>query len=156
MRTNTDFSTDFRYIWQGIKYRCINEKSTDYCRYGARGINIEPSWRNSYKAFKQYLIDSIGHRPRGKTLDRIDNNRGYVYGNLRWASPTEQAMNKGENPRLNVEVSQLDTTGKLLRHFESPVVARKFLNVHLRNYQIIECCNNERDTAHGYQWRWRY
>jgi hypothetical protein len=156
MTINRDFSTNFSYIWDGIKYRCRNPNSPDYARYGGRGISIDPAWNNSYRAFKQYLIESIGHRPTGKTLDRINSNLGYIRGNLRWASPSEQAMNKGENPRLNVEICQLDNTGKLIRYFESPVVARKFLGVYLKDHQINQCCKGDRDTAHGYKWKWRY
>lgn len=46
-------------------------------------------WRNS---FERFLAD-MGEKPKGKTLDRIDNNRGYEPGNCRWATPKEQSLN---------------------------------------------------------------
>lgn len=39
------------------------------------------------------FLNDMGIRPIGKTLDRIDNNKGYFKDNCRWATPYEQTMN---------------------------------------------------------------
>jgi hypothetical protein len=57
-----------------------------------------PEWRTSFSAF----IAHIGARPPGMSIDRIDNNRGYEPGNVRWASPLEQSQNS-RRPKLNAD-----------------------------------------------------
>lgn len=77
--------------WQSAIYRCHNQDSKDYPRYGALGISVCDKWRNSFESF----LDDMGERPDGTTLDRHPNNVGnYEPGNCRWATNTEQARNK--------------------------------------------------------------
>lgn len=76
----------------GAKQRCTNPACNQYVDYGLRGIEFRfPSIR----AGTEWVLMNIGPRPEGRySLDRIDNNRHYEPGNLRWASYSEQARNK--------------------------------------------------------------
>lgn len=86
-------STEFR-IWQGILSRCTNEKDTRYEYYGGRGIGLDPRYLEpDGQGFLNFLKD-VGKRPKGKTIDRVNNNRGYWPNNMRWATNTEQASNR--------------------------------------------------------------
>ena len=76
--------------WQAMKFRCLNPRSKDYHRYGARGIKIHPAWIDSFEAF----LADVGVRPPRTSIDRIDTTGDYVPGNVRWATNSEQACNR--------------------------------------------------------------
>ena len=80
-------------IWGSMKTRCHNKNSKDYPRYGGSKIFVCEEWLNDFESFFQH----VGKCPSNKhSIDRIDNNRGYEPGNVRWASPLEQARNKAK------------------------------------------------------------
>lgn len=72
-----------------MKTRCRNTKIKDAHRYSLRGITYDPSWEN----FENFYKD-MGDKPEGRSLDRIDNNKGYSKENCRWATPKEQRLNQ--------------------------------------------------------------
>ncbi len=76
--------------WKAAKQRCINPNDGSYSDYGARGITMADEWMDSFEAFYEH----IGPRPKGTSLDRIDNQRGYEPGNVRWTTIEEQNNNR--------------------------------------------------------------
>jgi hypothetical protein len=80
--------------WKHIKARCLNPKDKRYKDYGGRDITMYPPWIGNYPAFRDYVNQHLGPRPSPKhTIDRKENDSGYVPGNLRWATPPQQANN---------------------------------------------------------------
>jgi hypothetical protein len=56
-------------------------------------------WVTDFSAF----VAHIGLCPPGHTLDRIDNNKGYVPGNVRWATTNQQSRNRRVTVRVDFE-----------------------------------------------------
>lgn len=80
--------------------RCTNPKMPNFERYGARGIEVCEKWRKSFIAF----FSDVGERPSAKhSIDRIDNAKGYVPGNVRWATITQQARNKSSTRLFTID-----------------------------------------------------
>lgn len=79
--------------WLNMRQRCSNPKNPLYKYYGARGIRVCERWDD----FPTFLID-IGEPPTLKhSLDRIDRDRDYEPGNVRWATAEMQNNNKLNN-----------------------------------------------------------
>jgi hypothetical protein len=77
--------------WASMNSRCYSTTHPQYDDYGGRGVRVCETWRNSYEEFYKH----IGPRPTDKhSLDRIDNNKGYEPGNVRWATYEEQNKNR--------------------------------------------------------------
>ena len=82
-------------IWRAIKGRCLDPGNKWYKNYGGRGITVYPPWIESYARFKADILATMGERPsREFSIDRIDNDKGYEPGNVRWAAPKTQNRNK--------------------------------------------------------------
>lgn len=77
--------------WRGILQRCADPNCKAWKYYGGRGIKVSRLWRHDFAAF----LAHVGKRPSRKhSIDRINNDRGYFPGNVRWATAVQQANNR--------------------------------------------------------------
>jgi hypothetical protein len=83
-------------MWTNAKTRCFSAGRRDYKNYGGRGITMCAEWVHDFAAFFAH----IGPRPStAYSIDRIDNDRGYEPGNVRWATRSQQNKNQRHSPR---------------------------------------------------------
>ena len=82
------------YAWQNMRRRCYDVKTINFNKYGGRGISVCDDWHD----FINFYND-MGERPKGMSLDRIDNNKGYYKDNCRWTNRTTQSRN--QNTRVD-------------------------------------------------------
>lgn len=79
--------------WAAMIQRCTNPNHRQFGRYGGRGITVCDEWRTSFVAF----LNDVGSPPGPRySLDRIDNDKGYEPGNVRWATQSQQCLNRSE------------------------------------------------------------
>jgi hypothetical protein len=122
----------------GIYQRC-HGTHIQYYNYGGRGIkcwwyekygqgwkpNIQQSKpsRLDYPIWKQkmleYLITLPGHDVINNQLDRIDNDRGYEPGNLRFVSSKVNRENVRTVRELQQRINELET---YLVHRQRPIL----------------------------------
>lgn len=84
--------------WGMMKQRCRNPKAQMYSKYGGTGIDYDDRW----EVFENFLED-MGPAPKGTSLDRKDNSKGYTKDNCRWATPREQTNNRGVTVWVDIE-----------------------------------------------------
>jgi hypothetical protein len=86
--------------WVSALGRCHNPRHKQWELYGGRGIHVADEWRDDFAAFFAY----IGPKPSPQhSLDRIDPNRGYEPGNVRWADWFVQGNNRRNNHMVVVD-----------------------------------------------------
>lgn len=85
-------------IWKAMNWRCDSVKG--HPAYLKKGIQVCAEWsENNPEGFNNFIKD-MHPRDGNKTLERIDNTKGYCADNCKWASMKEQQNNRENNHTL--------------------------------------------------------
>ena len=98
--------------WGSIKARCNNKNSNHYADYGGRGIKVCRRWLK----FDNFQ-DDMGERPKGTSIDRINNNGNYEPSNCKWSTKKEQSNNRRNNIVIKYKGNEKTIT-EWARHFK--------------------------------------
>lgn len=112
-------------IYNGMRSRCCNSKSTSFKYYGEKGITICDEWLNDFKSFVDWAYAN-GYND-SLSIDRIDNSRGYCPDNCRWIALNDQFHNKTNNVWLshNGETHTMSEWSKILNFSYTLAKSRK-------------------------------
>ena len=137
----------FYDVWAHMKDRIYNPNNPEYYRYGGRGLTTD------YDAFVAFFDDyyasylqTIAMYPNTRiSIDRIDNNLGYVRGNISWATPIQQTRNSTTVKQFIAQApnGQLYLTNNQLQFG---------LNHGLESKHISDCLLGKQATTGG----WRF
>jgi hypothetical protein len=98
-----DFTSPTYHSWANAKKRCVNPNADQYEWYGERGIKMCAKWFNSFKAF----LKDMGEKPKGMTLERVNNDGDYTPENCKWATHKENCRNRRTTRWVNFNGEKL-------------------------------------------------
>ena len=87
--------------YRAMLNRCFNKKHSSYKNYGEKGITVSKDLM-PFINYKNYVCSLAGYdddlaKHKKISLDRIDVNKGYEKGNLRWTSYNVQLANQSHS-----------------------------------------------------------
>lgn len=80
--------------YTGIVSRCTNTACAAYKHYGARGITFHGPWLRNRKRFFKYASTLLGWDDLTLDIDRKDNDKGYVPGNIQLVPRQQNSANR--------------------------------------------------------------
>jgi hypothetical protein len=95
--------------WRNMLTRGRNPNIAAAPYYVLRGITVCPEWQagGDGRGFERFLAH-IGPKPSAEmSVDRIENDRGYEPGNVRWATVEQQTQNTSGNHLIEFDGEML-------------------------------------------------
>ena len=100
------------FRWSSMIDRCRYKGNPAYKHYGGRGIKVCESWLK-YENFRDWAEST--YIP-GRSLDRTDNDGDYSPENCRWATRSEQTLNRRKTPEVVKHLKKFVKGGQTYSH----------------------------------------
>ena len=143
-RDSKSLDPAFYDIFMHLKNRLYNPNDKEYHRYGGRGLTTDYEYPvDFFGACYASCIHMKARYPGVKlSIDRVNNNLGYVDGNISWGTPLQQTRNSTTVKEFIAESpnGQLYLTNNQLQ----------FAVAHgLESKRISDCLRGEQNTTGG-------
>lgn len=162
-RSNPNFrhgwsGTKLYMCWKRLKVRCNNKNSTNYHRWGGRGITYDPKWEKFEGFLKdmeyKWLCAKRKYKNEALSIDRINNDGDYCKKNCRFIP---RRMNRPHTRKFNGAKSkpvwQCDrTTKKKIKRFPSSMEVQRHKITSAT--EVTAVCKMRRRSAGGYFWEY--
>jgi hypothetical protein len=127
-----------------LKSRINNPNDKEYHRYGGRGLTTDYEYPVDFfdACYAQYVQMKARYPGVKLSIDRVNNNLGYVDGNISWGTPIQQTRNSTTVREFIAEApnGQLYLTNNQLQF-----AARHNLD----SKRISDCLRGEQSTTGG-------
>lgn len=98
---NSESKSRLYRIYYSMLGRCHNTRSSEYGRYGGRGISVCEEWRSdNVKFFEWARLAGYDPEDHELSLERIDVNGDYCPENCKWIKISEQYNNRRNTIRI--------------------------------------------------------
>ena len=138
----------FHRIWCNMKTRIYNKNYHHYHRYGGRDLKCDyDNFIDFYDDMYEDYLTALENLGPDISIDRINNDLGYVKGNLRWVSQETQVRNSNKIKRFY----GFSPTGEVYLSNNQTMFSK---NHNLSSKQINACLNGRFQTTLG--WAFAY
>lgn len=129
--------------WMAMRWRCAPGNAEENPRYAGKGVKVCRQWEESFENF----LKDMGERPKGKTIDRIDHDGNYTKENCRWATPKQQARNRG-NSIMVMFFGRNVFAVDIANEYSIPITTlRRRINQGYKDESLVEPSNKNKDRV---------
>lgn len=132
--------------WEAMKGRCYNVNDSRYSTYGARGIKVCEEWLNDFVNFQNWALTN-GYT-KDLTLERKNVNEGYSPNNCTWIPMIDQALNKSNTLKLEIQGTIFSVNEVSLKYNLKP----KTIRSRIKKGYSIEKIIAPIEKQYSYRW----